>query len=85
MYEIIFTKEAENQLKKLDKPIQERIGAVLERIKIRPHDFVRKLRDKPYYRCRIDNYRIILNIQDTALLIYVIDIDTRQNIYKNLQ
>ena len=61
MYELILSDEAKRQLAKLGEYAQEKIGATLERIKIRPHDFVRKLRDKPYYRCRIDNYRIILN------------------------
>ena len=84
MYEIIFTKEAENQLKKLNQSVQERIGSALERIKVRPHNFTKRMYDEPYYRVRVDNYRMILDIQDTALLIYVIDLDTRGNIYKNL-
>ena len=82
MYEIFFTNEAKHQLINLDNAARERIGAAIERIKIRPHDFVKRMYDNPYYRARVDNYRIILDIQDIKLIIHVIDIDTRDKIYK---
>ena len=82
MYEIFLTAEAKKQLAKLDSSARERIGAALERIKIRPHDFVKRMYDSKYYRARVDNYRIILDIQDIKLIIYVIDVDTRDKIYK---
>jgi mRNA interferase RelE/StbE len=82
MYELILSDEAKHQLVKLNEHLQERIGVALERIKIRPHDFVKRMYNNKYYRARIDNYRIILDVLDTQLIIYVIDIDTRGNIYK---
>ncbi len=82
MYEIILSDEAKHQLAKLNEHLQERIGAALERIKIRPHDFVKRMYNNKYYRARVDNYRIILDVLDTQLIIYVLDIDTRGNIYK---
>ena len=83
MYEIFLSEEARNQLKRLDDTVQIKIGSALERIKIRPHKFVKRLYNSPYYRARVDNYRIILDIRDTQLMIYVIDVDTRDKIYKN--
>lgn len=84
MYSIIFTPKAENQLKKLDKPFQERILAVLDRIKIRPfsHD-VKKLHGTRYFRARAGEYKIILDIQQKKLIIVVIEVGHRKNIYKN--
>jgi len=84
MYELILSDEAKRQLAKLGEYAQEKIGATLERIKIRPHNFVKRLYNNNYYRARVDNYRIILDIKDTALLIYVIDVGTREKIYKSL-
>ncbi len=83
MYEIFLSEEAKNQLKKLDKNVQDRIGSALERIKIRPHKFVKKLYNSQYYRARVDNYRILLDIRDTQLMIYVIYVGSRDKIYKS--
>ena len=82
MYEIFLSEEAKKQLVHLDNATQERIGVALERIKIRPHDFVKRMYNSKYYRVRVDNYRIILDIQDTLLMIYVIHVDTKDKIYK---
>jgi mRNA interferase RelE/StbE len=83
MYEIVFTKNAENQLKKLDKPIQERIVSVLERIRIRPEDFVEKLVGESGFKLRVGDYRIILDLDNNKLIILVLKIGHRRNIYKN--
>ncbi|HLC53703.1 MAG TPA: type II toxin-antitoxin system RelE/ParE family toxin [Candidatus Nanoarchaeia archaeon] len=82
MYEIIFTEEAKQQLRKLDKRAQERIGAAIERIKVRPYNFVRRLYNSKYYRLRVDHYRLILDIQDLKLIIYVIKVGHRGDVYK---
>ena len=42
MYEIIFYEKAKRQLSKLNKEIQKRILSTLERIKIRPFNFVKR-------------------------------------------
>jgi len=82
MYEIIFSEKAKAQLKKLDKLIQERIGSVIDRIKIRPfsHD-LKRLQGTNYYRARAGEYRIILDIKQNQLIIIVIEIGHRKNIY----
>jgi len=43
MYNIEFSKTAEKQLYKLEKDIQRRIVATLERCRIRPYAHVKKL------------------------------------------
>ena len=83
MYIIIFKSKAELQLKKLNKSIQERIINVLERIKIRPFSYdLKKLQGTNYYRLRIGEYRAILDIKKDKLIIIVIEIGHRKNIYK---
>jgi len=83
-YEIIFTDTSRKQLKKLEKEIQERIIKALERIRIRPEVHVKKLVGDPGYRLRVGEYRIILDIFKDKLIILVIKIGHRKNIYKNL-
>jgi mRNA-degrading endonuclease RelE of RelBE toxin-antitoxin system len=37
-YDLIYTDKVRKQLKKLDKPLQERVINTLERCRIRPHN-----------------------------------------------
>lgn len=81
LYEIIFSLKAKKQLLKLEKTVQERIISVLERIRIRPEDFVTKLIGDPGYKLRVGDYRIIMDIDKKNLLILVIKVGHRKNIY----
>jgi len=81
-YEIFFTDKAKKQLVKLEKNDQERIIKSLERIRIRPESYVTKLVGDPGYRLRVGDYRVIIDIDKGQLLILVIKIGHRKNIYK---
>ena len=81
-YEIIFTDTSRKQFRKLEKDVQERIIKILERIRIRPESYVKKLIGDPGYRLRVGDYRVILDIQKSELIILVIKIGHRKNIYK---
>ena len=84
MYEIIFSEKAKRQLKKFNVLVQERIGSAIERIKIRPFSFdIKRLQGTPYYRLRVGEYRLILDIKQDKLIIIVIEIGHRKNIYDN--
>jgi len=74
MYKILFSLSAKKQLQKLDKNVQKHIIAVLERIRIRPEKFVRKLVGDPGYRLRVGDYRIIMDIDKDKLLVLIIKI-----------
>ena len=81
MYTIILSAKAEKQLKKLDKENQERIIHALERIRIRPESYITKLVGDPGYKFRVGDYRLIIDIDRGKLLILVIKIGHRKNIY----
>jgi mRNA interferase RelE/StbE len=83
-YEIIFTDTSRKQFKKLEKDIRERIIKALERIRIRPDIHVKKLVGDPGYRLRVGEYRVIIDIYKDKLIILVIKIAHRKNIYKKL-
>lgn len=82
MYELIFSDKAKTQLKKLPDILKERIGDSLERIKIRPFHFVKRKQGTPYYILRVGEYRVILDIKTNQLIILVIEMGHRKNIYK---
>ena len=81
-YEIIFSDKAFQQLKKLDRPVQERIIATLERIRIRPETHVTRLVGDPGYRLRVGVYRVSLDIDKGRLIILVLKVGHRKRIYK---
>jgi mRNA interferase RelE/StbE len=82
MYTLLYTDEFLKQLKKLNKETQKRIISTLERIRIRPYPYVKKLVGNPYFRLRSGDYRIILDIKENKLIIYVLEVGHRRNIYK---
>ena len=82
MYEILFSETALKQLEKLEDKVQKRILAALERIRIRPEAHVRKLTNDPGYRLRVGDYRLLLDLDQNKLLILIIKVGHRKNIYK---
>ena len=83
MYEVIFSPKVEKQIFKLNSNLQIRIINSLERIKIRPYSFVKKIVGSPYFRLRVGDYRIIIDIQNKILIIYILEISHRKKVYKS--
>lgn len=81
IHEIIYSDKALRQLHKLERNIQARIIAVLERVRIRPEVYVSKLVGKPGYKLRVGDYRIIMDIDNQKLIIFIFKVGHRRNIY----
>ena len=82
MYAIEFTPKSEKIFLKLDPEVKERITVALERIRIRPHAFVKKLVESSYFRYRVWDYRIIMDIKKDKLIIFLIEITHRSTVYQ---
>lgn len=83
MYSLVYSEEAFKGLQKLQEEQQRRILSVLERCRIRPYAYVKKLVGCPYFRARAGDWRIIIDIQNEKLIILVLEIGHRKNIYRN--
>ncbi len=83
VFDLFFTAESRKFLKKLNKKDSKRIISTLERCRIRPHSHVKKLVSSPYFRLRVGDYRVVLDIKSGKLLIIVVQIGHRKNIYKS--
>jgi mRNA interferase RelE/StbE len=81
LYEIIFSLKAKKQFLKLEKTVQERVISALERIRVRPEAFITKLVGDSGYKLRVGDYRIIMDIDKNKLLILIIKVVHRKNIY----
>jgi mRNA interferase RelE/StbE len=82
-YKIIFHKKAEKELKKFDRDIKKRIVYAIEKLKSNPRiSGAKKMTDSPYWKFRVGDYRIIYEILDKELIIIVIKIKNRKDVYR---
>lgn len=83
-YSILLAPPAERQLKALADPIQKRIIKRLRALKEHPRpQGVKKLAGKDdLYRIREGNHRIIYSIRDRELIVLVVKIGDRKEIYR---
>ncbi|NYZ77481.1 type II toxin-antitoxin system RelE/ParE family toxin [Candidatus Micrarchaeota archaeon] len=81
MYELIFIKSAEADFDSLDRALQNRVVEVLERIKINPRRYLKKLVGTDYYRLRVGDYRVIIHIDEPKKRLVILRIGHRKNVY----
>ncbi len=81
-FEIIWSDLAIRQLRKLERTVARRIFDKVGELSENPHRFVQKLVNSPYYRLRVGDYRVILDIQGDLLRILVLKVGHRESIYE---
>ena len=82
MYEIVIDEKVLKKISKLSHYVQERIFRALERIRVRPESYITKLVGQSCYKFRVGDYRLILDIEKNRLLILVLNVGHRKNIYQ---
>jgi len=85
VWEIIFTKKAQKQINELDKPIQSRLKkAIMEKLMTNPAAYLEPLLGDfgGYYKFRVGDYRLICSKEDEKLVIVIIELGHRREIYK---
>ena len=85
-YRIEVKKSAAKELKKISKPDQKGIVRAIDNLAENlPNPDTTKLKgNNPFHRIRVGDYRIIYEIQNNILLILIIKIGHRKDIYRNL-
>lgn len=83
-YEIIISPRAIKDLKKLPKVATARIISTLEQIQDDPIHSVYRLIDSPLYSVHVGEYRVILDILHQKLVILVVRVGYRRNIYEKI-
>ena len=82
MYEIILAKNVEKYLDKLNSNDRVRIINSLDKLRIRPEHFLVRLVGDKNYKFRVGNYRLIVDLNKDKLVVLVVEIGHRRNIYK---
>ena len=80
-YQVVFSDLALKQLKELDREPGQRIVSALERIRIRPESYVKKLVGYEGFRLRVGDYRMIMDLDKEGLTILVLRIGHSRNVY----
>lgn len=84
MYEIKFSKKAEKSYRKLPIPIKIRIDQKLEYLKNTPRGAdTKKLVGEDAYRTRVGDYRIVYEIDDKKIIVWIVDVGPRGSIYRS--
>ncbi len=81
VYEVIFSPRARKGFSKLEKTLQARILAVLERIRIRPLPHLQKLVGSNAFKVRVGDYRILVDLNAATQQLIVLKIGHRRNVY----
>lgn len=83
MYQVVIEKQAQKQLAKISPPYYQNIVEALQSLATnpRPHGY-KKLKGSPGFRIRVADYRIIYNIQNNILTVFVLSIGHRKDIYE---
>lgn len=81
-YQIEITNFAERKIKKLEEQLRSELIGLIYKLaeNPRPHG-CKKLKGREAYRVRLGDYRIIYEIRDKVLVITVVDVGHRKDIY----
>lgn len=81
-YRVEFTAAAGRQIKKLPRPVRDRILDAIEDLAEdpRPHGS-KKLAGRPAWRIRIGDYRVIYDVDDGQLMVTVVRAAHRREVY----
>jgi len=85
-YRIKVQRSAAKALKKIPKLDRKRIGKKIDNLaeKLPSPDTTKMKGNNPFHKVRVGDYRIVYEIQDDVLLILIVKVGHRKDIYRNL-
>ena len=85
MYRIVFTRSAAKSLQKMPRDVARLVREKLEKIAVDPyasHPNATKLQGRDGYRLRLGDWRVIYEVQNDKLVILVLKIASRGEVYR---
>ena len=84
-YRILVAPQARRQLAKLPREIRGRIGRRIEELAAnpRPRNTIKLEGEEDLYRNRVGEYRIIYGIRDEELIVLVLEVGHRREVYRD--
>ena len=83
-YEIKWTETTARFLEKMESVDADRILEKMNLVSKNPFHYIKRLKGIPLYSLRTGKYRIIMSIEREKLVILVVDVGNRKNVYDEL-
>ena len=82
MYQLLIEKQVQKQLERISEPDYSRVKAAINSLANdpRPRGY-KKLKGRLGYRIRQGDYRIVYDVNDRILTVFIIAADNRKDIY----
>lgn len=83
-YRVDLSAAAERELRKADLAVRPRLAEALRGLadNPRPHGSIKMAGPRPRYRVRVGDYRIVYEIADHVLIVTVLRIGNRREVYR---
>ncbi len=83
MYEIVIEKSVQKNLEKIPEPDYSKIKYAILQLAINPRPSgYKKLKGRKGYRIRQGDYRVIYDIKDSLLYVFILEAGHRKDIYE---
>ncbi len=83
-YELEITADARRSFERLNRSTAQRIYTKLKEISDDPHPFVKRLKGADLFSLRVSDYRVILDIQRRKMIMLVVKVGHRREVYTSL-
>ena len=82
-YAVVIQDSASKALRKLDKPVRERIAAAIDALADdpRPAGIKAIVGERSSFRMRVGDYRVLYEVEDDQLVVLVVKIGHRSTVY----
>ena len=86
MYRIRFVPSAEREFLKLPQIIRNRVASHIDSLAVhpRPHGCKKLAGASGHWRIRIGDYRVVYSVRDDQLLVIVVQVAHRRDVYRGL-
>ena len=82
IWTIIYSKDAQKQLDKLSKDARKRIILKLDEVEKSPFSYLERLQKSKFFKLRVGDYRILIEVINDKLILYLIKIAKRSRVYQ---
>lgn len=81
-FEIVWSNSAVRQLRKLDHAVAKRIFDAVGKLRVDPERRLTRIVNSPYYRLRVGDYKVIVDMRRERLAVLVLRVGHRRSIYR---
>ena len=80
-FEVVWSPGALRKLEKLERSVAVRIVQKVGLLRTDPERWLRRLVGSPFYRLRVGDYRVIVEIVGREMRVLVLDVGPRRTVY----